>query len=96
MHLVDSKLEPLDIIYMVRGFLGALTAIICLLLRVSDIITAAGIAIIIYWSSDRILKQIFIGKVERSEVTKTGIGIFIITWIFLWILLYTLIKSLLG
>ena len=96
MHLVDSKLEPIDIIYMVRGLLGVLTAVICLLLRVGDIITAVGIAIIIYWSSDRILKQIFVGKVERSEVTKTGIGIFIITWIFLWILLYTLIKSLLG
>ena len=89
-------MKPQDIIYMVRGFLGVLTAVICLLLRVGDIITAVGIAIIIYWSSDRILKQIFVGKVERSEVTKTGIGIFIITWLFLWILLYTLIKSLLG
>jgi len=96
MHLVDSKLKPQDIIYMVRGFLGVLTAVICLLLRVGDIITAVGIAIIIYWGSDRILKQVFVGKVERSEVTKTGIGIFIITWIFLWILLYTMIKSLLG
>ncbi|MCD6537303.1 hypothetical protein J7L18_01645 [Candidatus Bathyarchaeota archaeon] len=89
-------MKPQDIIYMVRGFLGVLTAVICLLLRVGDIITAVGIAIIIYWGSDRILKQVFVGKVERSEVTKTGIGIFIITWIFLWILLYTMIKSLLG
>ncbi len=87
-------MEPLDIIYTVKAFLGALTAIICILLRVSNIFTAIGIAMIVYLSSDRILKQIFIGKVERSMVTKTGIGIFVITWLFLWILLYTLMMSL--
>jgi len=86
-------LKPLDIIYIVKAILGALTALICLLLRVEDIITAVGIAMLVYLSSDRILKQIFIEKVEKSVVTKTGIGIFIITWLFLWILLYTFMKS---
>jgi len=86
-------LKPLDIIYIVKAMLGALTALICLLLRVEDIITAVGIAMLVYLSSDRILKQIFIEKVEKSVVTKTGIGIFIITWLFLWILLYTFMKS---
>jgi len=86
-------LKPLDIIYTVKALLGALTAIICILLRVDDIITAIGIALLVYVGSDRILKQIFIEKVEKSTVTKTGIGIFIVTWLFLWILLYTLMKS---
>ena len=86
-------MKPLDIIYIVKAILGALTALICLLLRVEDIITAVGIAMLVYLSSDRILKQIFIEKVEKSVVTKTGIGIFIITWLFLWILLYTFMKS---
>jgi len=86
-------LKPLDLIYVIRAVLGAVTALICLLLGVNDIITAVGIAMLIYLSSDRILKQIFIEKVEKSMVTKTGIGIFIITWLFLWILLYTLIES---
>ncbi|RJS92626.1 hypothetical protein CW705_02465 [Candidatus Bathyarchaeota archaeon] len=86
-------MKPLDIIYIVKAMLGALTALICLLLRVEDIITAVGIAMLVYLSSDRILKQIFIEKVEKSVVTKTGIGIFIITWLFLWILLYTFMKS---
>ena len=86
-------MKPLDLIYVIRAVLGAVTALICLLLGVNDIITAVGIAMLIYLSSDRILKQIFIEKVEKSMVTKTGIGIFIITWLFLWILLYTLIES---
>jgi len=86
-------LKPLDVIYTVKAFLGALTAVICILLRVEDLFTAVGIAMLIYLSSDRILKQIFIEKVEKSTVTKTGIGIFIITWLFLWILLYTFMKS---
>ena len=86
-------MKPLDIIYIVKAMLGALTALICLLLRVEDIITAVGIAMLVYLSSDRILKQIFIEKVEKSVVTKTGVGIFIITWLFLWILLYTFMKS---
>jgi len=86
-------LEPLDIIYTIKAFLGALTAIICILFRVEDLFTAIGIALVIYIGSDKILKQIFIEKVEKSMVTKTGISIFIITWLFLWILLYTLMKS---
>jgi len=73
--------------------LGALTALICLLLKVENILTAVGIAMLIYLSSDKILKQIFIEKVEKSVVTKTGVGIFIIMWLFLWILLYTFMKS---
>ena len=86
-------MKPLDIIYTVKAVLGVLTAIICLLLGIEDVITAIGIALLIYLSSDKILKQIFIEKVEKSIVTKTGLGIFVITWLFLWILLYTFMKS---
>ena len=89
-------MKPLDIIYTVRAFLGALTAVICLLLGIRDLITAIGIAVLIYFASDRILRQIFIEKLEKSEVTKTGVDIFIITWLFLWITLYTFIKSFMG
>ena len=89
-------MKPLDIIYTIRAFLGALTAVICLLLGIRDLITAIGIAVLIYFASDRLLRQIFIEKLEKSEVTKTGVGIFIITWLFLWITLYTFIKSFIG
>ena len=85
-------MKALDIIYMIKAFLGALTALVCLLLGIKDIVTAIAIAILIYFGSDRILKQIFV-KVEKSMVTKTGIGIFIITWLFLWIMIYTFMKS---
>jgi len=77
---------------MIKAFLGALTALVCILLGIKDIVTAIAIAILIYFGSDRILKQIFV-KVEKSMVTKTGIGIFIITWLFLWIMIYTFMKS---
>lgn len=87
-------MKPTDIIYTVKAILGAVTALICLLLGVEDIITGVGIAMLIYLGSDRILKQIFIEKVEKATVTKTGMGIFVITWLFLWILLYTFTKSL--
>ena len=86
-------MKPLDIVYTVKAILGALTAVICLLLGIDDIITASGIAFLIYLSSDKILKQIYIGKIDKSIVTKTGLGIFLITWLFLWILLYTLMRS---
>ncbi len=69
--------------------MGACTAVLCLFL-VSDIITAVSMVVIVYIISDRFLRQIFIEKVEKpSVVTKTGIGIFIITWLLLWILLFT-------
>jgi len=86
-------LKPLDVIYMIKAVLGALTALICLIFRIEDIITAAVIAMLVYLSSDKILRQIFIEKVEKSMVTKTGVGIFIVSWLFLWILLYTFMKS---
>lgn len=86
-------MKPTDIIYAVKVFLGAVTALICLLLGVEDIITGVGIAMLVYLGSDKILKQIFIEKVEKSTVTKTGLGIFVTVWLFLWILLYTLMKS---
>ena len=89
-------MKPLNVIYAVRAVLGALTALICLFLRINDIIVALAIASLIYLLSDKVLRQIFIGKVDRSEVTRTGIGIFFITWIFLWILMYTFMKSFFG
>jgi len=85
-------LEPLSLIYWVKVCLGALAAALCLLLKVDNIFTGITVGILVYGVSDRILRQIFIEKVEKpSIVTKTGIGIYILTWFFLWILLYTII-----
>lgn len=88
-------METLSLIYIIKILLGVLAAIICILLDIKDIISGAGIGIIVYLASDKILRQIFIEKVEKpSVVTKTGIGMYIITWLFVWILLCTLIQSL--
>jgi len=84
-------LEPLSLIYLIKVCLGAFAAVFCLLLA-NNIFTGISIAMLVYLFSDRILRQIFIEKVEKpSVVTRTGIGIYIITWLFLWILLYTII-----
>jgi ABC-type uncharacterized transport system permease subunit len=64
------------------------------MLGVNNIVSGVGIAMLVYLITDRLFKQIFIQKVEKlSEITKTGIGIFVITWIFMWILIFTLIQS---
>jgi ABC-type uncharacterized transport system permease subunit len=79
---------------MIKICLGALAAVLCLLLGVDNIINGVAISLAVYLVSDRFLKQIFIEKVEKqSVVTKTGIGIYIITWIFIWTLLYTLLYT---
>ena len=86
-------MEPLDLIYVIKVVLGAATAVLCLLIGVDNIFTGAAVGLMIYLASDRILKQVFIEKVEKlSTVTKTGIGIYIITWIFLWILIFTFLN----
>jgi zinc transporter ZupT len=83
-------MEPLNLIYLIKVCLGALTAIICLVIPVTDLFTGISIGLMVYLVSDRLLKQIFIEKVEKpSTVTKTGIGIYIIIWVFCWILIYT-------
>jgi len=86
-------LEPLSLIYWIKLCLGVLAAFICILLGVNNIITGAMIGFITYIVSDKVLKQLFIDKVENpSDVTKTGIGIYIITFVFVWALLYTIIR----
>ena len=83
-------MEPLNLIYLIKVCLGALTAIICLIIPVTDLFTGISVGLMVYLVSDRLLKQIFIEKVEKpSTVTKTGIGIYVIIWVFFWILIYT-------
>jgi hypothetical protein len=84
-------LEPLSLIYWIKFCLGAFTAVLCLILNVNNIFTGIVVGALVYAVSNRVLRKLFIGKVENpSIVTKTGIGIYIITWLFLWILLYSL------
>jgi len=74
--------------------LGALSGTLCLILGINNIISGIGISLMVYFGSDQILRRIFIEKVENpAVVTKTGVGIYLITWIFVWILLFTLQNS---
>ncbi|MCS7120741.1 MAG: hypothetical protein RMJ07_05960 [Nitrososphaerota archaeon] len=86
-------METLNLIYMIRIFLGFLAAVLCILLGVNDIITGLALSLAMYIGTDRILRQIFIEKVKKqSDITKTGIGIYIISWIMFWILIYTILN----
>ena len=85
---------------MLKILLGILTAFLSVMFNIflsADVFTTVALGILVYWLSDRILKQIFVGQVEKSSViTKTGIGIYIISWIFFWALFYTFILYLTG
>lgn len=84
-------MEPLNLIYWAKLGLGVLAAVLCMALRITNIFTGIVLCVIIYLVSDRILRQIFITKVNRlSSITKTGLEIYFMSWIFFWILLYTL------
>jgi ABC-type uncharacterized transport system permease subunit len=91
---MDTRLETLTVIYIIKILLGVLTAILCILLGVDNILTAVGIGLLVYFCTDWVLRQVFIEKVEKlSVVTKTGVGIYVITWLFVWFLLYTFLES---
>jgi len=91
--LGEFELEPLSLIYWIKACLGILVAVICVLFWVNNIFTGVGIGALTYIVSDKILRQLFIDKVDKPfTVTKTGIGIYILTWIFFWALIFTLLN----
>lgn len=88
-------METLNLIYAIKIPLGVVTAVLCFVLGVNNIPAAIGICLMVYFSADWVLRQVFIEKVEKlSVVTKTGVGMYVVTWLFVWILLYTLQQSL--
>ncbi len=88
-------METLNLIYAIKILLGAVTAVLCFILGVNNILAAVGVCLMVYFGADWVLRQVFIEKVEKlSVVTKTGVGIYVITYLFVWVLLYTLQQSL--
>lgn len=84
-------MKPLNLIYWIKLGLGALAAVLCVALRISDILSGILICIAVYLIGDTVLRLIFAAKVDKpSRITKVGIGIYFMAWIFFWILLYTL------
>ena len=88
-----ARLEPVSLIYWVKVALGVVSAILCVLLPEGNLFGGIGIGVLTYVVSDKVLRRMFIGKIDKpSTVTKTGIGIFVIAWVFFWVLLFTLIN----
>lgn len=87
------KLEPLRLISWIKAGLGILAAVICILLPADNLISGIVVGFSTYVISDKILRRLFIDKVdEPSNLWKTGIGTYIIAWVFFWVLLFTLIN----
>lgn len=85
-------MKPLDLIYWIKACLGILAAVLCALLQV-DIFSGIGIGLLAYFVADKLLRQLFIDKVDKpSSVTRTGVGIYILSWIFFWTLLFTILN----
>jgi hypothetical protein len=96
----ESLMETLSKIYWYRVGLGVAAALICIAgwaltnTLFTSIIQGASLAIIFYIITYYILKMKFITKVEKpSQVVKTGIGAYFLTWIISWTLLLSLILS---
>lgn len=84
-------MEPLNLIYWIKLALGFLAAVLCMILKVNNILSGLMLSAAIYMLSYRILRQIFITKVSNpSDIAKTGITIYVSAWLFFWVLLYTL------
>jgi len=85
-------MSPLNLIYWIKLILGIFTAALCVLLGVNNILSGIVVSIAVYLVSDKILKQIFVSKVEKpSDITKTGLTIYVCAWLLFWTLLYTLL-----
>jgi len=85
-------LKPLSLIYWIKACLGILVAAVCALLGV-NLFTGILIGILAYVLSDTLLRELFIEKVDKqSTVSKTGLGVYVLTWVFFWALFFTLIN----
>ena len=92
-------MKPLDILYWIRAILGAMSGAICTLVGLTnplynDLLYGLSLALLVYMVTNYILRQIFIGRVEKaSKVLTTGIGAYFLVWIVTWILLLSAIYT---
>jgi len=88
-------MKPLDILYWIRACLGAVAGGLCTLVGLfnplyNNLLGGLSLALLIYMLTNYVLRQIFIGKVEKaSQVLTTGIGAYFLVWIVTWVLLFS-------
>ncbi len=79
-------MKPLNIVYWSRAGFGVFAALLCVLLRINNLLNGMSVGILVYLVSYYILKWRFITKVENpSKVFTMGIGIYFLVWIVCWV-----------
>ncbi len=87
-------METLSIIYWIRVVLGVAAALISVALNIQDTYSGISVAILLYLSTNYILKWRYNAKVQNSsKILQTGIVAYFLTWIVMWILFYTLFHA---
>jgi len=84
-------MKPLSVVYSTRVCLGIVAAVMCVLLRLDDLLTGVSLGIFFYLLTYYILKHFFVAKVEKpSKIMTMGIGAYFLTFAVAFGLLFTL------
>ena len=84
-------MKPLSVVYSIRVCLGIVAAVMCVLLRLDDLLTGISLGIFFYILTYYVLKHFFVAKVEKpSKITTMGIGAYFLTFAVAFGLLFTL------
>jgi hypothetical protein len=103
-------LKPLEKVYWLRLLLGIVAALACIGYEVamgtitrdpnslplySTLFYGISIALVVYMLSIYAVKFKFVTMVEKPQkLWKTGIGVYMLSWVTFWVLLYTIIAGL--
>jgi len=84
-------MKPLSVVYSIRVCLGIVAAVMCVLLRLDDLLTGVSLGIFFYLLTYYVLKHFFVAKVEKpSKIMTMGIGAYFLTFAVAFGLLFTL------
>ncbi|MCK4320542.1 PKD domain-containing protein [Candidatus Bathyarchaeota archaeon] len=84
-------MKPLSVVYSIRVCLGIVAAVMCVLLRLDDLLTGVSLGIFFYLLTYYFLKHFFVAKVEKpSKIMTMGIGAYFLTFAVAFGLLFTL------
>ena len=84
-------MKPLSVVYSIRICLGIVAAVMCVLLRLDDLLTSASLGIFFYIFTYYLLRRFFVAKVEKpSKMMTMGIGAYLLTFAAAFGLLFTL------
>jgi len=93
---MESRMNPLTIIYWTRFLLGVIAALVSAFLTTLvpefSLFNGISIALLFYIVTYYLYKSRFLAKVEKpSKIFTTGVGAYFLTWLATWALFYTIL-----